>query len=158
MNRAQRLIVVLALPALVFLPFYGDTSCFRANWRCEETRPFVMALAGAGVLIVSGLLLRFDFARLRRRPLGMRIAVALPVVALLAMAVFLDTHGGSDLFDDLRLPLWWIVLAVVTLVELWLFSVPRDRRSAVVEGEFSEVRGSNQAIDARRDLRKVSKR
>lgn len=136
MNRAQRLVVVLTLPALVFIPFYWHTGCLLGNWRCQETRPFLMTLAGLAVLIASGLILRFDFNRLRRRPLGGRIALALPLVVPAAMVVFLDLHGGSDFFSDQRLPFWWIVLALVAVAELWLLS---SRGGRVIDGEFRKV-------------------
>jgi hypothetical protein len=136
MNRAQRLVLVLTLPALVFVPFYWHTGCLLGNWHCQETRPFLMTLAGFAVLIISGLILRFDFNRLRRRPLGLRIAIALPFVAGFIMAVFLDLHGGNDLFYDRRLPFWWIGLVLVAAFELWLLS---DGGGRVIDGQYRKV-------------------
>lgn len=140
MNRAQRLVVVLALPALVFIPFYWHTGCLLGNWRCEETRPFLMTLAGLAVMIVSGLVLRFDFDRLRWRLAGLWFAIVLPIAAGFIMAVFLDLHGGNDLFDDRRLPFWWIVILIVAALELWLLS---GHGSRVIDGEFRELSGTS---------------
>ncbi|MDO8346369.1 MAG: hypothetical protein Q7S85_00565 [Rugosibacter sp.] len=140
MNRAQRLVVVLALPALVFIPFYWHTGCLLGNWRCEETRPFLMTLAGLAVMIVSGLVLRFDFDRLRRRLAGLWFAIVLPIAAGFIMAAFLDLHGGNDLFDDRRLPFWWIVILIVAAFELWLLSGDGGR---VIDGEFRELSGTS---------------
>lgn len=133
MNQAQRLVLVLALPALVFLPFYWDGSCFREGWRCQETRPFLMLLASIALLLVIARLLEHSFTPLRRQPV--RLALGLPVAAASAMLVFLDLHGGSDFFDSLRLPFWWIVVASVAGVELWLLA--GDGR--VIEGEFRDL-------------------
>lgn len=142
MSRAQRLVLVLALPALVFLPFYWDVSCFREGWRCQETRPFFMVLASIALLLVIARLLGHSFAPLRRRPI--RLALALPVAAASAMIVFLDLHGGADFFDSLRLPFWWIVVAIVAAAELWLLA--GDGR--VIEGEFRDL-GRSSAIRRR---------
>lgn len=135
MNRAQRLVLVLALPALVFLPFYWDASCFREGWRCTETRPFFMVLVSIALLLVIARILGHSFTLLRRRPVLSRIALGLPVVISAAMFVFLDMHGGSDFFDPLRLPLWWIAVAGVAAAELWLLA----GAGRVIEGEFREI-------------------
>jgi len=132
-SRAQRLVLVLALPALVFLPFYWDASCFREGWRCQETRPFFMLLALIVLLLVIARLLGHSFAPLRRRPI--RLALGLPVVSAVAMVVFLDLHGGSDFFDPLRLPFWWIAVAGVVAADLWLLA----GACRVIEGEFQEI-------------------
>lgn len=133
MSRAQRLVLVLALPALVFLPFYWDASCFREGWRCQETHPFFMALASIALLLVIARLLGHPFTPLRRRPI--RLALGLPVAAASAMLVFLDLHGGSDFFDSLRLPFWWIAVACVAAAELWLLA----GAGRVIEGEFRAI-------------------
>lgn len=134
MSRAQRLVLVLALPALVFLPFYWDAGCFREGWRCQETRPFFMLLASIALLLVIARLLGHSFAPLRRRPI--RLALGMPVASAVAMVVFLELYGGSDFFDPLRLPFWWIAVASVAAAELWLLAdVGR-----VIEGEFCELR------------------
>lgn len=136
MNRAQRLVVVLALPALVFIPFYWHTGCLLGGWRCHETRPFLMTLAGLAVLIVSGLVLGFDFDRLRQRLAGLWVAIALPIVVGFIMAVFLDLHGGNDLFHYRRLPFWWVTILIVAALELWLLT---GRGGRVIDGKFRKV-------------------
>jgi hypothetical protein len=135
MNRAQRFVAVLALPALVFLPFFWDTSCFREGWRCQETRPFFMVLASIALLLAIARLLEHSFAALRRHPTASRLALGLPVAAVAAMVVFLDLHGGSDFFAPLRLPFWWIAVAGVAAAERWLLA--GDGR--VIEGEFRDL-------------------
>ena len=136
MSRAQRFVSVLALPALVFLPFYWDASCFREGWRCSETRPFVMVLVSIALLLVIARMLGHSFTLLRRRPVLPRIALGLPAITAAAMFIFLDLHGGSDFFDPLRLPFWWIAVASVAAGEIWLLA--GDGR--VIEGEFRELR------------------
>lgn len=144
MNRAQRFVSVLALPALVFLPFYWDASCFREGWRCQDTRPFFMLLASIALLLVIARLLGRSFTLLRCRPVLPRIALGLPVASAVAMVAFLDLHGGSDFFDALRLPFWWIAVACVTAAEMWLLA--GDGR--VIEGEFRELR-RNRVVERR---------
>ena len=135
MNRAQRFVSVLALPELVFLPFYWDASCFREGWRCQETRPFFMLLASIALLLVIARLLGHSFTPLRCRPALSRIALGLPAVTAAAMFIFLDLHGGWDFFDPLRLPFWWIAVASVAGAEIWLLA--GDGR--VIEGEFRDL-------------------
>lgn len=142
MSRAQRLVLVLALPALVFLPFYWDASCFREGWRCQETRPFFMVLASIALLLVIAQLLGHSFTPLRRQPV--RLALGLPVASAVTMVVFLDLYGGSDFFDPLRLPFWWIAVVSVAAAELWLLA----GAGRVVEGEFRELR-RNQIAERR---------
>lgn len=142
MNRAQRLVLVLALPALVFLPFYWDSSCFREGWRCQEMRPFFMLLASIALLLVIARLLGYSFTPLRRRPI--LFALGLPVASAVTMVVFLDLYGGSDFFDPLRLPFWWIAVVSVAAAELWLLA----GAGRVIEGEFRELR-RNQIAERR---------